>query len=40
MGVSGAVFRKQFAIKSNKSGGAFAALNAGVSDELIGQHGD
>jgi hypothetical protein len=40
MGVSTAVFRKQFATQSNRSGGASAALNAGVSDELIGQHGD
>jgi integrase len=39
-GVSTAVFRKQFATQSNRSGGASAALNAGVSDELIGQHGD
>ena len=40
MGVSIAVFRKQFVTQSNRSGGASAALNAGVSDELIGQHGD
>jgi len=40
MGVSVAVFRKQFATQSNRSGGAFAALNAGVSDELIDHHGD
>jgi len=39
MGVSVAVFRKQFAVQSGRSDGASAALNAGVSDELIGQHG-
>ncbi len=39
MGVSVAVFRKQFATQSGRSGGASAALNAGVSDELIGPHG-
>ena len=36
MGVSIAVFRKQFATQSNRSCGASVALNAGVSDELIG----
>jgi hypothetical protein len=36
MGVSVAVFCKQFATQSSRSGGASAALNAGVSDELIG----
>ncbi len=40
MGLSIAVFRKQFATQSSRSGGASAALNGGVSDELIGQHGD
>ena len=40
MGVPVAVFRKQFATQSNRSGGASAALNAGVSDELIGQQGN
>jgi integrase len=40
MGVSLAAFRKQFATQSGRSGGASAAVNAGVSDELIGQHGD
>jgi len=39
MGVSVAVFRKRFATQFNRSGGASAALNAGVSDEMIGQHG-
>ncbi len=40
MGVSVAVFRKQFATQSGWNGRASAALNAGVLDELIGQHGD
>jgi hypothetical protein len=39
MGVSVAIFRKQFATQSNRSGGASSVLNAGVSDEQIGQHG-
>ena len=40
MGVSVAVFRKQFATQSGRSGGASAASNGGVSTELWGQHGD
>ncbi len=40
MGVSVAVFRKQSATQYNRNGGASAGLNAGVSDELIGQHGN
>ncbi len=35
-----AVFRKQFATQSGRSGESFAASNAGVSSELWGQHGD
>jgi hypothetical protein len=40
MGVSLAVFRKQFTSQSGRSGGASAASNAGVPAELWGQHGD
>jgi integrase len=40
MGISLAAFRKKFATQSGRSGGASAAVNAGVADELIGQHGD
>ena len=40
LGISLAAFRKQFATQSGRSGGASGALNAGVSDDLIGQHGD
>ncbi len=38
--MSVSAFRKQFATQSGRSGGASAASNAGVSSELVGQHGD
>ena len=39
LGTSVALFRKQFATQSGRSGSASAAANAGVSAELWGQHG-
>ena len=40
VGTSVALFRKQFATQSGRSGSASAVANAGVPAELWGQHGD
>ena len=40
LGLSPKEFRAQYGSQSCRSGGASAAANAGVSQELWGQHGD
>ena len=40
LGTPVALFKKQLAAQSGRSGSASAAANAGVPAELLGQHGD